>query len=204
MKKLTLKQERFCYEYLTNGLNGTEAAIKAGYTPRSAKVTASRLLTNANVESKINQTRKEVAESAGITLHRVVRELSKLAFNNVVSFYDDWFSLKPFDQISEDQKAAIQEIGIVVRKRNVGTRLEPVIIDVEYSTIKTHDKCRAIDLICRIFGFYTPQKVEIPAKGPLQGADFSKLTTQELNQLLKLLEKAYDESIREYPKEAQN
>lgn len=204
MKKLTIKQERFCYEYLTNGLNATNAAIAAGYSKRTAKAAGSRLLTFVNIESKINLTRAEVAKAAGITLHRVVKELSRIAFTSVAHLYDSWLNIKPFDQISEDDKAAIQGISTVLRKRNIGTSLEPVVVDLEYIRIKMHDKCKAIDLICRIFGFYAPLKVEVPPKDPLQDADFSKLTTPELNQLLKLLEKVYGEQAKALTKEMQN
>ena len=42
------KQSRFVREYAVD-CNGAAAAVRAGYSPRSAKVTASRLLTKANV-----------------------------------------------------------------------------------------------------------------------------------------------------------
>lgn len=38
--KLTPKQERFCQEYVVNCMNGTEAAIKAGYSAKTAQVIA--------------------------------------------------------------------------------------------------------------------------------------------------------------------
>ena len=46
------RQELFCINYVS-GMTGTEAAIKAGYEPANAKVTASRMLTYANVTERI-------------------------------------------------------------------------------------------------------------------------------------------------------
>ena len=48
------KRQRFCEEYVIDS-NGTQAATRAGYAPGSAKVTASRLLTDANVRERIDQ-----------------------------------------------------------------------------------------------------------------------------------------------------
>lgn len=52
--KLTEKQELFCKEYLVD-LNATQAAIRAGYTEKSARVTSCKMLTNANIAERIQQ-----------------------------------------------------------------------------------------------------------------------------------------------------
>jgi phage terminase small subunit len=51
--KLTAKQARFVEEYLCD-LNATQAAIRAGYSPKTATVQGSRLLTNAKVAAAIH------------------------------------------------------------------------------------------------------------------------------------------------------
>lgn len=51
-KRLNPKQERFCQEYVID-LNATQAAIRAGYSPKTAGEQASRLLTNVSVEAKV-------------------------------------------------------------------------------------------------------------------------------------------------------
>ena len=53
MSKMTPKQQRFIEEYLVDH-NATQAAIRAGYSPRTAPVQASRLLTNANMQNAIS------------------------------------------------------------------------------------------------------------------------------------------------------
>lgn len=52
MSKLTPKQRRFVEEYLVD-LNATQAAIRAGYSARSADVTGSRLLANAKISTAV-------------------------------------------------------------------------------------------------------------------------------------------------------
>lgn len=54
---LTDKQKRFCDEYLID-LNATQAAIRAGYSPKTAEQTASRLLRNVKVQEYIAKDKK--------------------------------------------------------------------------------------------------------------------------------------------------
>ena len=56
--KITPKQQRFCDEYLVD-LNAKQAAIRAGYSEKTATVQGSRLLTNDNVKEYINERMKE-------------------------------------------------------------------------------------------------------------------------------------------------
>ena len=57
-KKLTAKQQRFCDEYLID-LNATQAAIRAGYSEKTATEQGSRLLTKVNVKSYIDERMEE-------------------------------------------------------------------------------------------------------------------------------------------------
>lgn len=59
MDRLTKKQRRFADEYLVD-CNGTKAAIRAGYSPKTAneqaaKVTGAKMLTNANLKAYIDE-----------------------------------------------------------------------------------------------------------------------------------------------------
>lgn len=76
---LTPKQKRFCEEYLID-LNATQAAIRAGYSPKTAEQTASRLLRNVKVQEYIAKRQKELSRSTEITQERVIKELALIAF----------------------------------------------------------------------------------------------------------------------------
>ena len=65
--KLTPKQERFCQEYLVD-LNATQAAIRAGYSERTARQIAAENLAKPNIMEFIEAARKRAAENADITL----------------------------------------------------------------------------------------------------------------------------------------
>jgi len=66
--KLDAKRAKFVYEYLID-YNGTQAAIRAGYAKKSAKVTASRLLTNDNVKRAIDDGKMYYMLQNGMDAH---------------------------------------------------------------------------------------------------------------------------------------
>ena len=72
--KYSYRQTRFVEEYLIDG-NGAQAAIRAGYSARSAKEQASRLLTYANVRAAIDQKRAVTARTTGVRVADVVQGL---------------------------------------------------------------------------------------------------------------------------------
>ncbi len=57
------KHEAFC-QAVASGKNGAESARVAGYAANSARVTASKLLTNANVKTRIDELKIKIAEAA--------------------------------------------------------------------------------------------------------------------------------------------
>lgn len=56
--KMTEKQKRFCDEYLVD-LNGTQAAIRAGYSEKTARTIAAENLTKPNIRKYIDERMKE-------------------------------------------------------------------------------------------------------------------------------------------------
>ncbi len=74
---LTARQERFVDEYLVD-LNAKQAAIRAGYSPKSAHVEGSRLLTNAKVAAAIAAAKRERAEATKIDAEYVLRKLHQI------------------------------------------------------------------------------------------------------------------------------
>lgn len=80
--KLTALQERFVAEYATD-LNGTQAAIRAGYSPKSAASTASDLLKKPAIRAAIAGITAAALERAGIKLDRVLTELNRVGLSDI-------------------------------------------------------------------------------------------------------------------------
>lgn len=71
---MTPKQQRFVEEYVIDS-NGKQAAIRAGYSPKTAEVQASRLLSNAKVRETVDLARSQVSADLGITREYVLNSL---------------------------------------------------------------------------------------------------------------------------------
>ena len=78
MRKLNAKQARFCEEYIID-LNAAQAAVRAGYSEKSARVTACRMLTYDNIEQKISELMEQRAELTSVNAQWVINNLKAVA-----------------------------------------------------------------------------------------------------------------------------
>lgn len=85
-QQLAPKRLRFVEEYLVD-LNGTQAAIRAGYSKGTAKVTASRLLTDDNVARAISDLRSRMSAKLALSAEKVLSELARIGFANMADYY---------------------------------------------------------------------------------------------------------------------
>ncbi len=81
-KRLTPKQARFVEEYLID-LNATQAAIRAGYSAKTAPEQASRLLSNVKVSTAVQAAMQARSTRTEITQDMVLRELAKIGFSDI-------------------------------------------------------------------------------------------------------------------------
>ncbi len=79
---LTEKQRRFAEEYPID-LNGTQAAIRAGYSPNGAEVAAHRLLRNANIAAQVEIALAERSERTELSQDWVITKLVENAEGQV-------------------------------------------------------------------------------------------------------------------------
>ena len=92
-KKLTLKEERFCREYLID-FNASQAAIRAGYSSKTAYSIGQRLLKKPDISELIENLVSNLAETAGVSALRIVLEHEKIAFASIASLHNTWVELK--------------------------------------------------------------------------------------------------------------
>src|SRR5918996_6163131 len=108
MAELTPKQARFVEEYLVD-LNATQAAIRAGYSERTACSIGFENLRKPEIQEALTQRRQEIADSNELTPEKVIAELVKLAFASLDT-YIKWgpngVKLVPSDQLPEGAAAA--------------------------------------------------------------------------------------------------
>lgn len=75
---LTDRQERFCQEYLID-FNATQAAIRAGFSKKTAGQAASRLLKNVKLAARLGQLAQGLQEKTGIEQEWVLNNLREVA-----------------------------------------------------------------------------------------------------------------------------
>lgn len=88
--ELSPQQQKFVDEYIASLPNGTlkDAALRAGYSPHTAKTQASALYAIPKIRKLIDEAEHEVARDLGVTRQRVLAEMSALAFANMQDFAD--------------------------------------------------------------------------------------------------------------------
>ena len=93
----SLKDERqikFVEEYIKS-LNATDAAIKAGYSEKTARSQGSRLLTNVDIQKAIQQAKAEREERTKIDADYVLKRLVEIDHMDVLDIMDDDGNVKP-------------------------------------------------------------------------------------------------------------
>lgn len=82
MPKLTEKQRRFCEEYLID-LNATQAALRAGYSQRTAYSIGDENLKKPEIQNYLKGLMNKRSERTGVTADTVLKELEKIALADV-------------------------------------------------------------------------------------------------------------------------
>jgi phage terminase small subunit len=172
------KQRRFVAEYLID-LNATQAAIRAGYSERTAKQQGSRLLTYADIAAEVESRRAALATKAELQRSEVLAEYRKIAFQDIRRAFNENGSLKPIHELDDDTVAAIA--GLEVSEITVG---ETVVGHLK--KVKLSDKRSALDSLAKFQGWSAPDKHELTGKdgGPIETSDISGLTPVERAQRL--------------------
>ena len=158
-EKVPTREERFVAEYMIDGI-GTQAAIRAGYSPKSASVTASRLLSNAKVRARIDKALAAQSRRTGITADRVLKELAKCAFADITDVANAaTATLK--DDAQRDDTAAIKSIKVKTIPSDDG--------DIVEREIEMMDKTKSLELLGKHFNLFQDRvKVTGDKSEPIQ------------------------------------
>ena len=144
---LSLLQQRFCDEYLID-LNATQAAIRAGYTEKSAA--KGGLLTNPRVQQHIRQRQYELRQTLHIDQETVLQELAAIAFADPAYFYNLDGTLKPVTDLDPNIRAAMA--GIDIKNQYTQNESKGVKKVRENIHIRLHSKIAALDKLMRHLG----------------------------------------------------
>jgi len=157
---LTEKQKRFADEYLID-LNATQAALRAGYSKKTAYSIGQENLKKPEIQTYIQERQKEREKRTEITQDQVLAELAKIGFASITDFLEyktvqrvieyrngepviDWAMMVDAIDSSEVDGAAISEISV----SKDGT-----------FKFKLHNKLDALDKLGRHLGLFEKSNV---------------------------------------------
>jgi phage terminase small subunit len=119
-RKLTLMQQKFVGEYLLD-LNATQAAIRAGYSKRSAEVQGYQLLQIPLVKAAVDKAMAAREKRTQIDADWVLRELAELYQANRTQIYKDG-KLLPMS----DWPPVLQRLLKTIRKGQIDFFGDPI------------------------------------------------------------------------------
>ena len=179
--KLTPKQARFVQEYLTDS-NATQAAVRAGYSAKRARVIGHENLTKPNIAAAIEKAMAEHAERAELTADWVIDELRKIAAANLADYVSKTSDGDPyldFSALTRDQTAALSEVTVedFVDGRGQDARA------VRRVKFKLYDKRAALVDLGRHLGFFARKKQQHDATAEVDIEDVRETILRTLARL---------------------
>lgn len=158
----------FVENYVTTW-NGTVAAVAAGYSPRTATVQASKLLTDPNIKKEVERLRLKQVKAYQLTREGIQEQLRKLAFSDHRKLMKEDGTPKRIIDLEDDEAMALDAIEVDA-------------LGQPYK-FKFHNKNKAIDSINKMLGYNAPDKV-LNLNPPIEQEDLSKFTMEEIKDIL--------------------
>lgn len=160
---LSPKQAAFVSEYLIDK-NGTQAAIRAGYSPKTANEQAARLLANVSIRQAVDAGMSKQLEANGITAERTLREIARLGFSDLRKLFDDNGSLKAIHTLGDDEAACLAAVEVTKKNLTAGDGQIDTVLKV-----KVWDKPHSLEMLAKHFALLTERiehggKIEISWK----------------------------------------
>jgi len=146
--KLTTKQALFVKEYLID-FNATQAAIRAGYSPRTARAIASENLKKPAIAKEISRAKARLRKRLDATTEKITRELAQIAFANIGDVLGKDGLPLPIEEWPPEVWPAIRDVRVrmprgadLKGRRPAGMRL------------KLQNKVKALELLGKRMGLF--------------------------------------------------
>jgi len=167
MARKNSRHEIFAREYVKD-LNGTRAAIAAGYGEKGAHVRASQLLRNRKVQGLLAKLTKKHADKLDLSAEKVLSELSSMGFSNMLDYIkttEEGSAYVDLSNLTREQAAAIPEITVDEYMEGKGKHARKV----KRTKLKLVDKIRSLDLLGRHLKLFT-ERIEVSGTAGLAEA----------------------------------
>lgn len=151
---MTKRQKCFVEEYLID-LNATQAAIRAGYSPKTAKDIGCENLAKPNIQRAIAEQMAERSKRTGVNQDRVIRELAKIAFAKLTDIVDANGQIK--STATDDDLACVESLKCKRSDFDNGYS--------EEREVKISPKLKALELLGKHLGMWNDKlnvSVDLP------------------------------------------
>ncbi len=138
---LSAKERRFVAEFLKDQ-NAKQAAIRAGYSPKTAETQGPRLYRKVQVKAAVDTELAKIQEKAGVTQERILNALLNIAEIDPRKLFEKDGTLKPLSEFTDDVAATISSI-------------ESDDKNGEIKKVKFWDKVRALELLGKHLKMFT-------------------------------------------------
>lgn len=163
---LTKKQEMFVKEYLVD-LNATQAAIRAGYSTKTAGVIGVENLRKPLIQTAIQRAMGERSARVELTADNVLRELRDLVFHNPKNYYDQNGKLLAIKDMPDEVAKTVHSVKILKTEFNASADGDDIDLEpVQTVEVKGIDKLKAIEISMKHLGILT-EKYDINADATL-------------------------------------
>lgn len=187
--KLSPRQERFCQAYIKD-LNGTKAAITAGYAEKSARIQAAQLLARPNIFARVSELKEAQAKRLQVKADDVLMELKRVALVDVTLAFDEMGALKPLHEIPEDVRRAIA--GLEVAEIYGGEGPQKSVMGLNRK-VRFYDKNKALELLGKHLKLFADRIEHSGPNGkPIEYEDKGKLSDEELRARIEKLQEKQD------------
>ena len=150
--QLNDRQSRFVDEYLVD-LSATQAAIRAGYSKKTAGSQGFDLLKKPEIAAEIEKRRHLRAENTGLTVERLLEEAMRLAFFDIRKLVDKDGNPIPINELDAATAAAIQGIDVAtIGNADVGVG--------QVLKYKIADKNSAIERLFKHMGLFAKDNAQ--------------------------------------------
>ena len=180
---ITTNKKRFAEEFVID-FNGKQAAIRAGYSKKTAEQQASRLLSNVKVQNYISILKKEIEERSKMKVDECIQRLTSMARFDIADFYDETGALKSIHDIPEETRQAITELSVF--EEFAGKGEDRTLIGFT-KKVKLSDRRANLVELMKYLGAYEIHNKQ--KQNDTQPKDYSKLSDDELIQLARLEQK---------------
>jgi len=163
------KHARFIAEYLID-LNGRQAAIRAGYSPKTAEVQASQLLSKPNIRAAVAAAQEKRLKKLDISAERVLSELARIGFSDLRGVFDEDGSLLAMSDLPDDVAPIIASVEVTRERTRVnGDRTETESV----TKVRAWDKVKALELLAKNLGLLKDRlQIEgVPALRVIRGPE---------------------------------